>query len=473
MSKYSPKIYLGVIQNSLGFTGKEYRIKLTANESETIETTSLPTVCPDYIEVNKHYVFFSIPRFDTIQVQIFEFTDQYRLLKEGTFDVHSRSSVLDDDLTGFRVLSFKDSSDSDQLTLFLDFEDPETLYKTDSDSMKKLKNTLDAEKNILGGIGGCTTVEVNEFLTNLRFPFYVLNLIEEYLNWQDKLKTLTTTIFLTLMILNPKLSFVVLLFVLIFFHLRHRKDLSDFRLEKGRHELSENQKIFVFLRLADMYNKLVSSYTGFLAKLEKADTDSVQSFHKQLIKLAIFGGTMLYFCSLETFTYLAVLLLWYTVMIRNKVFNYAIDFLVNHERMSGVVSTIGFLLSCVLPFYDLEVAEKQTIRRSISFISEKTVTYEVRENERWWIVVGFIKSMNTGDWPIWSDIKGILPYGKENVKLPGDNYEWLGDWEHVINEETDEEGWQYASNFSNTLVKVKKIGHLVRSRVWRRSCKRV
>ena len=473
MNKISPKVNLGIIQNHLGFTGKEYKFKLTANESEVIETDSFPLISQEYLAIEKHYVFATIPKLETLKVQVFELTDDYHLLAENSFEVHNRTSVLDDDMTGFRILSFGSSSDSNSLTLFADFEDLEVSYRTDAHSIKKVKNALDIERNILAALNNGNNVPINLFLNNLRFPIYFLALSTDFINWKSSIRTLFLLMLLTFVFLNPIVSFTVLPILVIVLHLWYRTNLITFRLERNRDELSEYEKIKVFLELASVYNKMISQYTAFLVKLEKTDSDSIRKFHKQLLKLALIGGCALYFLTLDRMCYLAVFFLWRAVLMRNSFFAYIFNCLFGLVKKLNFISNGDYILSCFVPFYDFEVLERQSLQRSFSYISEKTTVFEILENERWWIVSGFCKNLILTDRPAWSDITGKLPMEKQNVKLPDNNYEWTGFWEIVIGEDTDKDGWKYGMDFSQKLDAQNTTGCLVRSRKWKRTCVKI
>ncbi len=69
----------------------------------------------------------------------------------------------------------------------------------------------------------------------------------------------------------------------------------------------------------------------------------------------------------------------------------------------------------------------------------------------------------------------------QNIKHPGvvnksiaNDWEWLSDWEVLINDETDDKGWTYAKDFKtvNWVVRRSHLLHHVRRRKWVRTRRR-
>jgi hypothetical protein len=75
--------------------------------------------------------------------------------------------------------------------------------------------------------------------------------------------------------------------------------------------------------------------------------------------------------------------------------------------------------------------------------------YEVIENERWWMFVGWTKNLIRHERPLWSDVTGKNYLDFKSVFLPGDNYHWISDWKVEVSENTDDEGWEYSKDFNS------------------------
>ena len=82
------------------------------------------------------------------------------------------------------------------------------------------------------------------------------------------------------------------------------------------------------------------------------------------------------------------------------------------------------------------------------------------------------------DPPTWTDALGCGPRNPSSVKLPSESWEWVeGDWNveysGIVGIEIDEEGWEYATNFTAFTVsnkrRTKKPLDVTRRRKWTRS----
>ena len=82
------------------------------------------------------------------------------------------------------------------------------------------------------------------------------------------------------------------------------------------------------------------------------------------------------------------------------------------------------------------------------------------------------------DPPTWSDALGYGPRNPSSVRLPSESWEWVeGDWnvefDGVVGIEIDEEGWEYANNFTAFSIsnkrRTKKPLDVTRRRKWTRS----
>lgn len=102
----------------------------------------------------------------------------------------------------------------------------------------------------------------------------------------------------------------------------------------------------------------------------------------------------------------------------------------------------------------------------------QTLKYEIYENERWWMFVGWTKNLIGNERPIWSDISGKNYLDFKSVFLPGVNYEWIGNWTVELTDKNDNNGWEYASDF-NSQFSLTNFSKYVRKRKWVRYAKMV
>ena len=144
-------------------------------------------------------------------------------------------------------------------------------------------------------------------------------------------------------------------------------------------------------------------------------------------------------------------------------------YLINNEeiKFNSLVSSIG---TTNLP--STNEKNKNLIENTYKSSSnkiDKLLKFELYENERWWIFVGWTKKMIMNEIPIWCNVENLTKYcNKEMVFLPINNdikYQWAGEWKIDFTENTDELGWEYSSDFKSKFVKFED-GKYVRRRKW-------
>lgn len=79
--------------------------------------------------------------------------------------------------------------------------------------------------------------------------------------------------------------------------------------------------------------------------------------------------------------------------------------------------------------------------------------------------------MENVDRPGWSDQDGKIEQPREKFKLPGDDWQWDGEWRVAKDGKGDEEGWEYAPDFyRKEFHSSKATFDVVRKRKWTRTC---
>ncbi|XP_076996716.1 tectonin beta-propeller repeat-containing protein 1 isoform X2 [Tamandua tetradactyla] len=99
----------------------------------------------------------------------------------------------------------------------------------------------------------------------------------------------------------------------------------------------------------------------------------------------------------------------------------------------------------------------------------------VYENQRWNPVTGYSSRGLPTDRPMWSDASGLQECTKASAKPPSLQWAWVSDWyvDFSVPGGTDQEGWQYASDFPASYHGYKTLKDFVRRRCWARKCKLV
>uniref|UniRef100_A0A8C4KYG6 Tectonin beta-propeller repeat containing 1 n=1 Tax=Equus asinus asinus TaxID=83772 RepID=A0A8C4KYG6_EQUAS len=99
----------------------------------------------------------------------------------------------------------------------------------------------------------------------------------------------------------------------------------------------------------------------------------------------------------------------------------------------------------------------------------------IYENQRWNPVTGYTSRGLPTDRYMWSDATGLQECTKASTKPPSLQWSWVSDWsiDFSVPGGTDQEGWQYASDFPASYHGYKTMKDFVRRRCWARKCKLV
>ncbi|XP_073931625.1 tectonin beta-propeller repeat-containing protein 1 isoform X2 [Castor canadensis] len=99
----------------------------------------------------------------------------------------------------------------------------------------------------------------------------------------------------------------------------------------------------------------------------------------------------------------------------------------------------------------------------------------IYENQRWNPVTGYTSRGLPTDRYMWSDASGLHECTKATTKPPSLQWTWVSDWfvDFSVPGGTDQEGWQYASDFPASYHGYKTMKDFVRRRCWARKCKLV
>ncbi|XP_016064281.1 PREDICTED: tectonin beta-propeller repeat-containing protein 1 [Miniopterus natalensis] len=99
----------------------------------------------------------------------------------------------------------------------------------------------------------------------------------------------------------------------------------------------------------------------------------------------------------------------------------------------------------------------------------------IYENQRWNPVTGYTSRGLPTDRYMWSDASGLQECTKAGTKPPSLQWTWVSDWsvDFAVPGGTDQEGWQYASDFPSSYHGYKTMRDFVRRRCWARKCKLV
>jgi hypothetical protein len=330
----------------------------------------------------------------------------------------------------------------------------------------------------------------NLFLINLEYIKLISNEINAVLNWKDKWKTLSYLFSFTFIILFFKIFYVfVFPLYLIYIHINNKNNIEKFIITKDSVDNSNNKKInkMIFYRIMFLYNKMINIYENIMFKIINGRQLRIELYKRigiAMISNIFFFNFKLY--NLINFKIIIISILWFHVLRRNPSFYSFSLFIYNiiEERTLFITSNQQYfyyktnlinLIIVLNPFYSLyRLYQEETIDyNSFVFLSQEKkdknlVKYELYENERFWMFVGWNKDLIFNESPAWYKVDKPKEFCDKNmVRLPGgDNgFKWISEWKIEKNNNSDENGWEYSNNF-NSNFGTKKGKQNVRRRKW-------
>lgn len=344
---------------------------------------------------------------------------------------------------------------------------------------KVYKRSLENENNIN-----------NLFLINLEYVKLIVSDINSLLNWTDKWRTLSYLFSFTFIVLFFKIFYVFIFpLYLIYIHINNKNNIEKFIITKNTIDNSNNKKInkMFFYRIMYLYNRVIHIFENITFKIINGKQLMIELYMR--IGIAIISNICFFYFRLYDFINFKILiisLVWFYVLRRNPSFYSFSLFIYNiiQERTLFITSSQHYfyyktnLINLILvlnPFYSLyRLYQEESIDSSsfVSISSQRTdnnlIKYEIYENERFWMFVGWNKDLDFDEPPIWYKVDKPKEFCDKNmIRLPGgDNaYKWDSDWKIEKSNITDENGWEYSKNFNEAFEK-KKSKQNVRRRKW-------
>jgi len=311
----------------------------------------------------------------------------------------------------------------------------------------------------------------------------------------------------------PQVLFVIGPVMFIFFHINFRKKVGQLSLRESKYDMLAN--LTIITKQIELINKGIALFEDFIIYIQSKSSVFFEDVYWNLLKIAAINLIFLFFevnIKLMLIGSLWCGLLWLNPSVKAFVYfcftNIKEYFLslstgeIMNERFTNYLSIIKinaiYLYDCspMKWFFETFVLKeniteiilteenikevnlklgdniKQYDSNNIDINSTteevklpEVIKFEIFENERWWVVVGWVKKLVMNERPLWSD-SSHNPATKEKVFLPNnDKYRWISDWSLVINENTDPQGWEYANDFFSQFSK-KTSGMYVRRRKW-------
>ena len=430
------------------------------------------------------------PKKRYIKIELYQKEDKLfsNLLLKG--EIINENYIYDNASDNFICYLKNNEGEEKAIVYFnLNYESKNTDFNNNNKAYNK--NVKRIEKVIKRSLTNENNIQ-NIFLINLQYIKLISNDINYLFNWTDKWRTLSYLFAFTFIIIFFKIFYVFIFpLYLIYIHINNKNNIEKFVIAKDSIDNSNNKKEnkMIYYHIMYLYNKIINIYENIMYKI----INGRQIMHELYIQIGItiivnacfFHFKLYHFIN---FKILILSIVWFYVLRRNPSFYSFSIFIYNiiQERTFFITSNQNYfyyktnfinLINILLPFYSLYKLYLEETIDSNSFIFKENenkidknnlIKYELYENERWWMFVGWNKELIFDESPIWYKIDKPKEYFDKNMaKLPGleNNYKWNSDWKIELGDNSDSNGWEYGRDFNSHFGR-KSGKQNVRRRKW-------
>ena len=467
------------------------------------------------IDINQQFEIEEKEFISSIKFEIYEVKDSIsKLLFRGLIDIENKRNILKDDFSIHNICYLTNSNGENSLSLYYNIEINQNIFDVYDSKLKNLQEEKKSSSSPRSGIdyfkelAHPDSAEVfTKFIKNIGYLNTAYKELIKFFTWKNPWKTLSLAIILTVCLIYLKTFFVLLPWMIIGFHVIHRRNLYQYVLNSTNNDYLENTA-FIKMNVGE-YNKLVNIYENSIHDISNADSKTVEKVYYNLIKLSILNLLLLFFHI--KINLIILILIWIVLLSNNDTFKafsfFFCHFLNTHLiQKSFKINQLTFdiinKIKRSIPFLDQYeeyllkknnpdldfvqiskiddvsvnnvdknlLADKQETQFNIptsTIINDTILKFEVLENERWWLLAGWTKTMILNERPPFSDVTGSKPLNIDSVFLPSDNsFEWKDSWKVMVNGSTDDNGWVYGNDFKSALYTKNTSSSYVRTRKW-------
>ena len=502
----------------------KFYLSIRVNDTPPIKTNTLEFNKDNKCILSQFYDLDpSVKKFKSIVFELYDEKFQSNFLYQGKCETLQKN--IDDDKYNCYL---KNSNGEDFAIVYFNFEfyqeDLFQSFNENRDNFIKQTNLYFSHRKSYSSSKKIENLNetgiYNSFIQNLDYLKLFLIYSEKIIKWENTWKTLTFLFLFTLIIYKFKFFFVfVFPLSCIFCHLKYKEKIKNYLIIKSPNfNKVENSELLY--NIFNYFNHLVNIYENFTHKIMSGNKLFIEELYKSMIKLIIFNFILFYsrILSLVNFKFIFILCIWIYFLRKNPTFHSFEKFIISlinskispklkSKRLKKLYSYINDIITTCLPFLKLKqffniekdspiIFENSNISQTVildnknnqlNLIKEdsqkinnppkthrqnsipKYIKYELYENERWWMLVGWKKSMIMNEVPLWCKVNDLKTFCDKNmIFLPIDGinkYKWSSEWKVEINDNTDSEGWEYSTDFHSKFDKNDE-GKFVRRRKW-------
>ena len=383
------------------------------------------------------------------------------------------------------------------------FKEFKTKNQQINDSIKRVSESTSTKSDVsmLDLATGENAKNFKAFVKNIDYVKGLINVVLDFIFWKEPHKTITILSILTIFILYTNFFILILsILLIILFHLSYRDSLlENFSYKNTSCNISANLQVIMWI--TELTNFLIGNLENFLETLQNNSKELVKEVYINLLKLVLWN-IPLYFIVDYTMNkielkYIIVVSLWtFTLMLYPKfrafvmVLIKVIFGIINdlaekkyNKKMFISEKKVLYYIEIIVPFFSLArniyKLGAKTVIKEMNYMPEIVIAqdkkdenklkqmlkYEIYEKQRWRIVdwSGNLDEEDGASFVKIGNNKNIF-FNWKNLELPGEKYEWKNDWEIEVNQNTDQNGWEYAKSFDDDVWNKKDENCKVRRR---------
>jgi hypothetical protein len=493
---------------------KKYFIKLYSNNSRPQLSKIISFKGSKEIELNQSFPLetFKQKIIEEIKFEFYQDKDDPILVFHGTI---INQNFIFDKTTGDYILHLYDDIGNDSIIIYysVEFTAIDSFETFDKSVKYNEYNNLNYLHMARKGVSEDENIK-NEFIENLIYLEIIVIYFINIIKWENVIETLLFMISISFIILYFKIFYIYIFpLSLIFFFIKNKSKITKLLKNKKDIKNQRNNDLF-FFKCKIAYNNIIEFYEIIVQKVIVGRRSMMIEVYKSLV-LTVLANVILFYFNvfyLIKWKWIIIIILWSFVLSYNsfcvKIYNSLMNVLSslfsifkNNKYFNKLQSISKFVINLLIPFYPLyksfkeknddtysSLVKSQGLKTSQKKESKKPVNaykksnfgnnlikYELYENERWWVVVGWSKNLG-GSTPTWCRVDKPYDYcDKTKIFLPNDEnvkYQWSAEWKIEKTDNTDSQGWEYADNFDSKFSKDDKFKY-VRRRKWVRYANKI
>ena len=272
----------------------------------------------------------------------------------------------------------------------------------------------------------------NLFLINIQYAKLICNDIDSILNWKNKWRTLSYLFAMSFIIIFFKLFYVLVLpLYLIFFHIKNKNNIENFIITRDNvdNQKNKNENNLFLYKIMFVFNNIIKIFENIVEKIINGKRVMTELYIRTGI--AFFANFCFFyfkFYKLINFKFIILFIIWFYVLRKNPSFYSFSVFLSNiiEERTLFLTTNTNYyiyktnllnLFTILIPFYSLYhiyideyVDDSQFVKDKKELNNNDIIKYELYENERWWMFIGWNKNLISDESMIWYKVEKSKEY---------------------------------------------------------------